>query len=77
MKGHRRYIKTILYYVKFYERDSELHETYCPVRLGKFKGKNGPGENLKTLDFNEIEIVLLIFTESQESLSGNEYRFDY
>ena len=52
--------------VKFYEKDNELHEVHFPVRLGGLQGKNTPVK-IQILNFNEIQIILLIFTGSQDT----------
>ena len=64
-------------YVKFYEKDNELKEIHFPVQLRVLEEVNALGENSNTYDFNEINIILMMFTGSQESFSGSVYRFDY
>ena len=39
---------------------------HFPVRLGGLKGGKCPGENSNTSDINEIKIIWLMFTESQD-----------
>ena len=52
--------------VTYYEKDNELHEIHFPVGLGGLMGVNAPGETSNTSDFNKTEIILLMFTESQD-----------
>ena len=57
-------------YVKFYEKDNEQHEIYFSVWLGGLKGVNTPGETSNTSDFSRINIILLMFTGSQDLYLG-------
>ena len=50
--------------MKFYEKENELHEIYFLVWLGGLKGVKAPVENSNTSDFNEMKIILLMFTGS-------------
>ena len=52
--------------IKFYEKNNELNEIHLSVRLGGLKGVNVPLENFNTSAFNEIKIILLMFTGSQD-----------
>ena len=45
-------------YVKFYKKDSELHEIHFPLRFGGLKGVNTPGEKSNNSDFNEMGKML-------------------
>ena len=52
--------------VTFYEKDNGLHEIHFPLQLRSgLNGVNAPGENSNITDFNEIKIILLMFTGSQ------------
>ena len=48
--------------IKFYTKDNKLCEIHFSVLIGGLKEVNAPCENLNTSDFNEIKIILLIFT---------------
>ena len=52
--------------VKFYEKDNELPKIQFPTRLGGLKGVIILGENSNISDFNEIRIILLMFTGNQD-----------
>ena len=52
--------------IKFYEKGNEQYKIHFPVRLGDLKEVSIPGENSNTSDFNEIKIMLLMFTGSQD-----------
>ena len=41
------------FYVKFYEKDNELHEIYFSVQLGGLKEAKALGENMNTSDENK------------------------
>ena len=53
-------------HVTFCEKDDKLHEIYLPAHIGCLKEVKAPGKNLYTPDCNEIKIILLIFTGSQD-----------
>ena len=48
----------------------ELHEIHFPVQLEDLKKVNTLGENSNTSSFNEIKIILLMFTVSQDLYLG-------
>ena len=48
--------------VTFYKKNNGLHEIHFPVRLGGLKGVNASGDNSDTSYFDEIKIILLMFT---------------
>ena len=56
--------QSIYSYVKFYKKDNDLHEIYFTVWLEGLKRVNTSGENSNTSEFNEIKIILIMFTES-------------
>ena len=47
------YDQSIYSYVKYYEKDSERHEIYFPIKQGRFKGANAHSENSDTTCFDE------------------------
>ena len=49
---------------KFYKKDNKLHEIHFLAQLGGLKRGKNPVENSNTTDFNEIKIILLMFTRS-------------
>ena len=51
-------------------KDNEQHEIHFPIRLGALKVVNNSDENSNTSDFNEIRIILLMFTVSQDLYLG-------
>ena len=56
--------------VSFYEKDNEQHEIHFPVQLGRLKVVNSLGEYSNISSFNEISIILLMFTGSQDLFLG-------
>ena len=56
--------------VKVYEKDNEVHKIHFPMLLGGLTVVNAPGENLDISGFNEIKIILLMFTGSQALYLG-------
>ena len=52
--------------VKFYQKDNDVHKIHFPVHLEGLMGVNAPYENSNTSNFNEIKIILLMFTGSQD-----------
>ena len=56
-----------------YEKDNESHEIQFLVWSGDLKSVKAPSENLNSFDFNEIKIILLMFTGSQDLYQGAPY----
>ena len=56
--------------IKFYSKDYVQHKIHIPVWFGGLKEINALGENSNIFDFNEIKIILLMFTGSQDLCLG-------